>query len=61
MRSKTEQDRWDAMSDETRADVERIAEYEKLQTQGTDLEPEHESYPMGGMFNLIDEGRRYVD
>lgn len=60
VRTDREQARWDAMSDETRADVERVAAYEKRSTS-QDLEEGHEMYPMGGMFNPIDEGNGYVD
>ena len=54
VRTKKEQDRWDAMSDETRADVERVIEYDK-RGDSKDLEPEHDLYPMGGFFNPIEE------
>lgn len=53
VRSKSEQDRWDAMSDATRADVERVIAYDK-QHESQDLELEHEGYPLGGMFNPLE-------
>lgn len=55
LRTDREQARWDAMSDQTRADVERVADYEKRAAQGTDLEESDPSFPMGGMFNPTNE------
>lgn len=60
VRSDRMQARWDAMSEETRAEIERVREYEE-RSKSNDLEPDNESYPMGGMFNPIDEGHGYVD
>ncbi len=57
-RTDREQARWEAMSEDTRADIERIREYEKRDTSG-DLEDTDPLFPLGGMFNP-DEGNGYV-
>jgi hypothetical protein len=57
-RTPREQARWEAMSDETRADVERIKEYEE-RSKSRDLEDDHPLFPMGEFFNP--EGDEYVD
>jgi len=59
--TQTQQQRWDAMPDDVKFDIERMREYHKRETQGADLEETDASYPLGGMFNPIDEGHGYVD
>jgi len=51
----TQQARWDAMSDNTRYDIERMREFEKNSQSKKDLEDTDTDYPMGDFFSTVSE------
>jgi len=50
IRSESEQKRWEAMDDRTRAEIERVRDFNK-QHKDEDLQPADDGYPMGEFFN----------
>jgi len=49
----TEQKRWDALSDNTKLDIQRIRDYNKRSVEG-EMQPADEGYPVGEFFNSYD-------
>lgn len=48
--SEREQQRWDAMDDRTKLDIERVREFNK-RAKDQDMEPAEDGYPLGEFFN----------